>query len=136
MASRAAQLRPHPMRDLGDQTQFVALSRFGDRVALPYRAETALRRKSHALAREVVGRLLDSLHDCAGRLEFGAFSRDETQHDALIGWDVAQRLERPRTPIVVFQKKVRKILGPLEYLLRDRFVAALADVIAPVVTAA
>src|SRR6266851_7013494 len=129
-------LRPHPMRDLGDQTQFVALSRFGDRVALPYRAETALRRKSHSLAREVAARFLDSLRDRAGRLEFGAFGRDETQHDALIGWDIAQRLERPRTPIVIFQKKVCKILRPLEDLLRDRFVAALADVVALVVTAA
>src|SRR6266851_7988276 len=102
MASRAVHLAPHPMRDLGDQTQFVALSRFGDRVAFPYRAETALRRKSHSFAREVAARLLDSLHDCAARLEFGAFGRDETQHDALVGWDFAQRLERPRTPIVVF----------------------------------
>src|SRR5260370_28370690 len=105
MASRAARLAPHPMRDLGDQTQFVALSRFGDRVALPYRAETALRRKSHSLAREVAARFLDSLRDRARRLEFGAFGRAETQHDAPIVWHIAQPPQPTPTPIGLFQTK-------------------------------
>jgi hypothetical protein len=129
-------LAPYPARDFGHQAQLVALDGFRYRIALPYRSEAALGRKPDLFAREKAARLLDPAYDFPGRLERGALGRDEAEHDALVGRDVAQRLERSRSPVVVLQEPEREIAGPPEGLTRDGLVASLADIVAPVVAAA
>src|SRR5271169_2281628 len=104
------------MREVGDQAQLVALDGLGYRVAFPYRSKAALGRQSEPLAREVTGRFFDPPHNCFGRFELDALGRDESEHDALVGRDVAQRLERTRAPVVILQEPEREIGGAPEGL--------------------
>src|SRR5580692_12003961 len=124
------------MRDFGHQSKFRLLRRFRNRIAIPYRAEAALRGQRHLFARKEFARLVDALENSRCRLELGALGRDQTQHHALVAWNFAQRLERTGTPVVVLEQKPREVSGALKNLLRYRFVPAFADVITLVVPAA
>src|SRR5208337_2991780 len=100
------------------------------------RAEAALRGQRHFFARKIFARFVDPLEDSRRRFELDALGRDQTQHHALVLRNLADRLERAGTPIVVLEQESREVSGALKDLARDRLVTALAHVVALVVAAA
>src|SRR5579872_3256853 len=109
------ELAPHLMCDVGHQPQLRLLRRVGNRIAVPYRAETALCRQTELLAREVAARPLDALDDFLARFELNALGRDEPEDDAFVARDIAQRLERSGAPVIVFEQEAREVARSEEH---------------------
>src|ERR1017187_4091557 len=115
---------PHLCRSLHDQLQLGHLLLVAERVSLHRRGEPALRRQAQLLDRDVARGLLDPPLEQILALQLAALGGHQTQHDQLVGRDVAQRLKAAGTRVVVLQEEPVHV-ELAEQRLGDEVIAAL-----------
>src|SRR6516162_6300050 len=116
-------LAPNAVSDVGHQPQLGLLGGFGDRITSNYGGKTALRRQRQLIAREIFGRFVNSAGQAIWRFKRAGLGREEAKHHSLVSRNIAQRLKRARTRVVIFEEEDVVLARPPKHLPRNSLVA-------------
>src|SRR5579862_2783186 len=108
-------LRPHATRGFDYQSQLRPLLLFCDQVAFDRRCESALRAERQIFERDVTRSFLNAPSDLLAVFEFRALRADQPKNHHLVLRDETERLERPRTRVVILQQE------PVDVHCREKF---------------
>src|SRR5262249_38537548 len=128
-------LSPDRVRRIHGQPELRAFVPLGKRVAAGAAGETALRTNGEPLRDNILRRFIDAPSQAIDRFEDWRFATDQTEHDALLLWDKAQRRKVACARRVIFEQEMVR-LRARKKALRDPFVTTVRDVTPPEIAAA